>query len=286
MKYLILGVNGMAGHMIANYLKNKEHIVIGFARQKSPLVECVIGDVRDLALLKKTVLSGNYDVIVNCIGILNQFAEERKADAVFLNSYLPHYLAFLTEPLKTRIIHISTDCVFSGDVGGYNEASFRDGKTFYDRSKALGELEDGKNITLRNSIIGPDLNENGIGLLNWFMKQSGTIKGYKNAIWNGITTLQLAKIIESISRTKCSGLFNMVPNESISKFELLRFFNKYFKNNNLEIIPDSSVVVNKTLKRTNYSFNNKIPNYSVMIQELAEWIKNYDYLYPSYYKAE
>ena len=91
---------------------------------------------------------------------------------------------------------MSTDCVFSGKTGWYSETSSRDGETFYDRSKALGELENNKDLTFRNSIIGPDLNKNGIGLFNWFMKQEGQIYGFTKAIWTGVTTLTLAKAME------------------------------------------------------------------------------------------
>src|SRR5699024_5151046 len=134
-----------------------------------------------------------YDAIINAVGILNKDAEENKSHAVLLNSYLPHYISNLTKDMNTKVIHMSTDCVFSGKVGSYKEDSLRDGQTFYDRSKALGELENDKDLTFRNSIIGPDMNKNGIGLFNWFMKQNGYIKGFNKAIWTGVTTLTLAK---------------------------------------------------------------------------------------------
>ena len=101
---------------------------------------------------------------------------------------------------------MSTDCVFSGKTGGYDESSLRDGETFYDRSKALGELENQKDLTFRNSIIGPDLNEEGIGLFNWFMKQTGEINGYTKAMWTGVTTLTLAKAMESAVQQGLTGL--------------------------------------------------------------------------------
>ena len=183
MKFLILGCNGMAGHTISLYLKEKGHDVLGFARSKSNLVDSVTGDAKNEAFIKELVGVNRFDSIINCIGILNQYAENNKADAVYLNSYFPHYLAQLTEGTNTQIIHMSTDCVFSGKRGQYTEDDFCDGTTFYDRSKALGELNDSKNITLRNSIIGPDINPNGIGLLHWFMQQSGEINGYTGAIW-------------------------------------------------------------------------------------------------------
>ena len=106
-----------------------------------------------------------FDTVINCIGVLNQFAERDKAGAVYLNSYLPHYLAKITEGTDTQVIHMSTDCVFSGKRGQYTEYDIRDGETFYDRTKALGEIEDEKNLTLRQSIVGPDIKRTGIGLM-------------------------------------------------------------------------------------------------------------------------
>ena len=129
--------------------------VFGFDRTESKYIKSVAGDARDTSFLRELVLEGHYDSVINCIGILNQHAEEKKELAVFLNSYLPHFLADITKGTSTQIIHMSTDCVFSGKRGGYVENDLRDGETFYDRSKALGELDDNKNITLRNSIIGP-----------------------------------------------------------------------------------------------------------------------------------
>ena len=138
----------------------------------------IAGDATDFDSLNTIIKTGKYDTVINCIGILNQFAENNHALAALLNSYLPHFVAASANAVDAQVIHMSTDCVFSGARGQYTEDDFPDGTTFYDRSKALGELNDDKNITLRNSIVGPDINERGIGLMNWFMKQSGEINGF------------------------------------------------------------------------------------------------------------
>ncbi len=282
MKFLVLGCNGMAGHIISLYLHEQGHDVLGFDRKKSTLVPSVVGDARETAQLIDIIGENRFDSIINCIGLLNQFSEQNKALAVYLNSYLPHFLAEIAEGTSTQIIHMSTDCVFSGKKGQYTESDFRDGETFYDRSKALGEIEDEKNITLRNSIVGPDINPNGIGLLNWFLKQTGEINGYRKALWTGQTTLQLAKTMEVVAKEKAHGLFNMVPDEAISKFDLLCLFNKYFRDNTLIIHPSDSLVVDKSLRRTRFEFSYLIPGYEKMIQELAEWTKKHSDLYPHY----
>lgn len=130
MRFLILGATGMAGHVIAIYLKEQGHDVTTLSRRPFPYCDNIIADVTNLSLLSETILNGKYDAVLNCIGILNQYAEENKHQAVLLNSYLPHYLSHITKKTKTKIIHMSTDCVFSGNSGNYNESSLEMGKLF------------------------------------------------------------------------------------------------------------------------------------------------------------
>ncbi len=200
-----------------------------------------------------------------------------------MNSYLPQFLAKVTEGIGTQIIHISTDCVFSGSRGGYVESDFPDGELFYDRSKALGELNNKKDVTFRMSIIGPDINKDGIGLINWFVQQNGRVKGYKNAMWTGQTTLQLAKTIENAAIQRVHGLYNMVPEDKISKHDMLVLFNRYLRRNPIEIVPEENFRIDKSLKRTNYElFSYKIPCYEQQIKELSEWMREHKDLYPHY----
>lgn len=283
MKFFILGCNGMAGHIISIYLKEQGHEVLGLARTKSKYVDSIVADAFNIDQIKVVIRENKFDAIINCIGVLNQYAEQNKASASFLNSYLPHLLAEATNDMDTQIIHISTDCVFSGALGNYTEDSFCDGSTFYDRSKALGELRDTKNLTLRNSIVGPDINQEGIGLLNWFMKQNGQINGFTKSIWTGQTTLQLAKTIEKAALIKAHGLYNTVPDHSISKYELVKLFNTYLRNNSLIINPIDGIIADKSLVRTNYDFNYLIPAYDIMIIELSEWIRSHAEMYPHYH---
>lgn len=282
MKFFVIGCNGMAGHIIALYLKEQGYDVIGFARTTSKNVETIIGDAFNTELIKMSIDKHSFDTVINCIGMLNQFAEYDKASAAFLNGYLPHFLVKTTEGTNTQVIHMSTDCVFSGHSGPYTENSFPDGITFYDRSKALGEINDNKNLTLRNSIVGPDIKVDGIGLLNWFMQQNGEVNGFTKAMWTGQTTLQLAKTMEIAAQQRISGLINMVPTENISKYELLKLFNKHLRNSELIIKPVDGVVADKTLIRINDEFDYQIPDYDTMIREMAEWMRNHKELYPHY----
>lgn len=283
MKILVLGCNGMAGHLISLYFKEQGHEVIGFARSNSKLLnKTIIGDASDAELIRRTVSDGNFDAVINCIGLLNQFAENNKAMAVLLNGYLPHLLADITKESKTRIIHMSTDCVFAGNGGPYYEDSFPDGTTFYDRSKAIGEINNEKDLTFRDSVIGPDIKESGIGLFNWFMKQKGPIKGFTGAIWTGITTYTLAKAMEAALQQNLSGIYNLVNNESISKYDLCSLFNKYFRENKIEIIPDNKLQLDKSLRRKRNDFAFVIPSYDEQIKEMREWVEAHKEIYTHY----
>ncbi|MFC0475740.1 SDR family oxidoreductase [Robertmurraya beringensis] len=283
MRFLVLGATGMAGHVIAIYLKEQGHEVEALTRRPFPYCDSIIADVTDLPVVTEVIQNGSYDAVINCIGILNQFAEDNKHQAVFLNSYLPHYLSHITKETETKIFHMSTDCVFSGKSGNYNENSLRDGDTFYDRSKALGELENDKDLTFRNSIIGPDINKDGIGLFNWFMKQDGEINGFTKAIWTGVTTLTLAKAMEKATDENLTGLYNLVNNQTISKFDLLNLFNKHLKDNSINILPSESVVVDKSLVNNRADFSFKVPSYEQMIVEMKEWILNHKEMYTHYF---
>lgn len=273
----------MAGHMITLYLYEQGYDVTGFAREQNKHVHTIVGDARNLELVKKMIEAGTYDAIINCVGILNHCAEKDHEAAVFLNSYFPQFLGRITTDIPTQVIQLSTDCVFSGTRGSYKEHDFPDGKSFYDRSKALGELNDKKNITLRTSIVGPDLKQEGIGLLNWFMQQNERVKGYKHAIWTGQTTLQLAKTIENKVIQQTNGLYHMVPERSISKYNLLCLFNTYLRNNTIEIIAEENFRIDKSLVRTKIEGDNYIiPEYETQIKELGIWMRGHKELYPHY----
>lgn len=283
MKILVLGCNGMAGHLISLYFKEQGYEVTGFARSRSQLLDkTIIGDASDMSLIKQILDEGNYNAVINCIGLLNQFAEDNKAMAVLLNSYLPHYLVEITKNTHTKVIHMSTDCVFAGNNGPYYEDSFPNGATFYDRSKAMGEINNNKDLTFRNSIIGPDIKKTGIGLFNWFMKQEYSIEGFTGAIWTGVTTYTLAKAMEVALKEDLTGLFNLVNNESINKFDLCSLFNKYFKNGEIEIHPNKKLQLDKSLRSKRNDFSFIVPTYEQQIKEMREWVDTHRRLYPHY----
>ncbi|MEG0384306.1 MAG: sugar nucleotide-binding protein [Solibacillus sp.] len=283
MNFLVLGATGMAGHMITFYLREKGHHVATYSRTPFSSNKGITGDITDATFLQQLIVD-DYDVIINCIGVLNAACDQNPHHAIYLNSYLPHAIVHLLKDTDTKLIHLSTDCVFSGKSAPYNEKSKHDGETFYDRTKSLGEVDCGKHLTLRNSIIGPDMKENGIGLLNWFMKQSGTIHGYTGAIWNGVTTLTLAKAIEQAATTNLTGLYHLVHPNSVNKYDLLHLFNKHLKANELSILPSSNVQLNKTLINTRHDFSFIVPNYEEMIVEMRDWMHTHQNLYSHYFK--
>ena len=177
---------------------------------------------------------------------------------------------------------MSTDCVFAGNTGPYTEISKPDGGTVYDCTKAAGELDDTKNLTFRCSVVGPDMNPSGIGLLNWFMQKKGAVKGYTHAIWTGLTTLELAKAIECASRENVSGLVNMVPESSITKYDLLQLFNDELRSGMVEILPDDSLVMDKALLRTNFDCSFIPRDYQEQVAEMGKWIRLHSNLYSHY----
>ena len=285
MKILILGSVGMAGHTITLYFKEQGYDVTAYSMKPFPHCKNIVGNALETEKFKATLMEGNYDLVVNCIGILNEVADHNPAMAVYLNSYLPHLIADTLKETPTKLIHMSTDCVFAGNTGPYTEMSFRDGATFYDRTKALGEVVDEKNLTFRNSIIGPDMNPEGIGLFNWFMHQKGTINGYTKAMWTGVTTLTLAKAMEQAAKENLCGLYNLVNNESISKYDLLCLFNKHFCDNKLIIDRSDILNLDKSLRNTRNDFSFKVPSYEEMVIEMKEWTDKHSDFYSHYFAA-
>lgn len=284
MKVLVLGATGMAGHTISLYFQEQGHDVTTFSKSPFPYCNNINGDAMDKDFLLSVLCKGGYDIVINCIGLLNRDCDLEPSKAVYLNSYLPHLIADTLKYEKTKLIHMSTDCVFSGALGGYSEESFRDGNTFYDRTKAVGEVEDDKNLTFRNSIIGPDMRKDGIGLFNWFMKQTGTINGYTKAIWTGVTTITLAKAMERAALEDLTGIYNLVNNDKISKFDLLNLFNNHFRYNALSIKQCEEIILDKSLINSREDFSFVVPGYERMIIEMREWIDSHKELYLHYFR--
>jgi dTDP-4-dehydrorhamnose reductase len=283
-KVLLIGSNGMAGHLISDYLSlNPIFEIIRVARVSSNKKTDYQIDVSDFNAIDELISNLNPNYVINAIGILNADAENNPDRAVLLNSYFPHFLAKICVKYGSRLFHISTDCVFNGKKGSYLENDFKDGIGFYAQSKALGEVNYQNHITIRTSIVGPDIKSNGIGLLNWILSQNGVINGYSNAFWGGVTTLELAKAIEYFILQNIDGvnIYHLTNNEKISKFDLLRIINEVF-NLKLNIKSSSEYKVDKSLINSNKLIVYNVPSYQIMIEEMYRWILSNKESYPQY----
>jgi len=277
-KVLVIGIKGMAGHVVFKYLqKNNKYEIFGLARNVDETDHIFNVDVSDTAKIENIIADNYFDVIINCIGILNKDAEDHPSKAIWFNSYFPHFLESATRNTRTKVIHISTDCVFNGKRGGYTEEDQKDGYGYYAQSKALGELENEKDLTIRTSIIGPELNQNGIGLFHWFMSQPSDahLKGYSQAFWSGITTVELAKVIDYVlSTSDVNGIVQVAGKEKIDKLALLQIFNEIFRDNKMKISSDDSYTVDKSLLSVRKDFHYNVPPYKQMLQEMKTWINS------------
>lgn len=282
MKVLVLGAGGMAGHTVALYLRDNDIEVDTLSAKTALDKNTHLVDVLDKPELSAVLKQTSYDAVINCIGILVKQSEEHKDLAVYINSYLPHYLESFYKNSKTKVIHISTDAVFSSENSPYTENADYNSKLFYGRSKALGEIINLKDLTFRTSIIGPDMNKEGTGLFNWFYSQKGDITGYTSALWNGVTTLELAKAILAALKQNLSGLYHLSPTESISKYDLLLLFKEVFTKQDVHIksVPGSST--NTILVNTRKDFDFTIPEYRTMIHDMKAWIDQHPKLYRHY----
>lgn len=270
-KVLVIGSTGMLGHVVKKYLIDKKYDVYETTRNQTN--KYYFDALENIKKIEEIIDSIKPDFVVNCIGILNKKAEDYPSQAILVNSYFPHYLDEMSEKYNYKLIHISTDCVFDGHEGNYKEDSPKTATTVYGTSKALGEINNNRSLTLRTSIIGPDTNPNGIGLFEWFMKQKDEVHGFRKAFWSGVTTIELAKQIEIAMNSNLTGLYHVTNGQKISKYDLLTIIKDVF-NKDIKIIPDDNYSCDKSLvvTREDYKFN--IPSYHQMIVEMKEWIEN------------
>lgn len=271
-KVLVVGSKGMAGHVMRHVLDESNLFkVIDISREGGNSASSFKLDLTNLEGLNNILVTEKPNVVINCVGILNESAEANPERSIFINSFIPHFLATRC----SRLIHISTDCVFSGLRGNYLENDIKEGQGYYSASKALGEVVYGSHLTLRTSIIGPELKSDGRGLLHWFFNQQGQVKGYSQALWSGVTTLQLAMgILDLIDRPDIKGLVHYTNNTKISKLNLLRMIAIAF-DKKIAIEPYEDYHVDKSLLNTRTDIDLEIPDYETMIKDLAKFIQRH-----------
>lgn len=262
MKVLVLGASGMLGNAVFRVFAESDGFkVIGTVRGErskkllpDALQSCVISgvDVESIDSLTHILGDTRPDVVVNCIGLVKQLAEvDDPLVAIPINTLLPHRLARLCALAGARFVHISTDCVFAGTKGMYVESDAADAQDLYGRSKFLGEVDYPNAITLRTSIIGHEL-DGARSLVGWFLAQSGSVKGFSKAVFSGMPTVELARLIRDyvLTNPHLTGLYH-VSADAINKYELLQLVAKIY-GKTIEILPNDSLVIDRSLDSTRF----------------------------------
>lgn len=259
---LVLGATGMLGNAMLRVFASTPNVSTwGSARSSSSIRSLpndlqrrvIVGvDVENVDSLTRLFATVRPDVVINCIGLVKQLAEaDDPLQAIPINSLLPHRLARLCQLAGARLVHISTDCVFSGAKGMYREGDPADAQDLYGRSKHLGEVDYPNAVTLRTSIIGHEL-ASAHGLVGWFLAQSGPVRGFTRAIFSGLPTVELARLIRDhvLPQPEMRGLYH-VSAAPIAKYELLQLIARTYGRDN-EISPDDKLVIDRSLDSTRF----------------------------------
>lgn len=281
-KILILGANGMIGHKMYQILSQKNNDIWAHFKKKFSDIEfqslynplkIIDGlDLNNFKGLVKILNEVNPDIIINCAGItIRRGISDVISNSIIINSALPHFLEeWVSNYSEKRLIHFSTDCVFSGNDGSYLDNSQLDAKDVYGKTKGLGEIFGRNSLCLRGSMIGRELDYK-TELLEWFLINKGkTVSGFSNVIYSGITTVQMAYYVSHIidNLPYLSGIYN-VSSKPISKLDLLNLFNSHFQCNST-IVDDQTLVSKKNLVADNFfrAINFKIPTWDDLIISL------------------
>ena len=284
MKILVLGGNGMLGHQLMCSLsathdvkctlrsRLADYASLGLFSETNTYFE---SDIRDLERLSTIFDEFRPEVVVNCIGIVKQRPESKERSlSIEINALAPHKIAELCALKSVRFIHISTDCVFNGKTGNYIESDPCNVSDIYGLTKYLGEVHDEPAITIRTSIVGHELSR-GTGLLEWFLSQEGQVKGFKQAIYSGVTTNELANVIDMLvtRHSNASGLYHLAS-EAINKFDLLCLFGDIYSHK-IPIEPDESFKCDRSLNGELFrkTFDYTPPEWPLMVQEMRDSYK-------------
>lgn len=263
MKILILGATGMLGSMLMRFLTQEtEHEVYGTARSPTAAARLpenlkyriIHGiDATKIDDLAAALEKARPEIVINCIGVIKQLPEAKDPLVTIpINAILPHRLARFCSLINARLIHFSTDCVFAGTKGSYTEDDLSDASDLYGTSKFLGEVKGPNSLTLRTSIIGHEL-QSAHALIDWFLSQDGPVKGYRQAIYTGLPTVEVATVIKDyvLPNPKLSGLYQ-IASAKISKYDLLQLVAKQY-NKTISINPDDTVAIDRSLDGSRFS---------------------------------
>lgn len=272
-KILILGSSGLIGHQMLGYFEQLPQFEVhDIALTRKARSETKLVDLRNEEVISQFVLNLKPNYIINCAGLLIHASEKDVKSSIALNAYLPHLLVKLLDIYGGQLIHISTDCVFSGSVGQYIENAVKDGTSIYSKTKSLGEIFDENHLTVRTSVVGPELKINSEELFNWFMFQENDVNGYEKSIWSGVSTLFLPRAIENLIINKVKGLYQVTSLTPISKYELLCLFKKYSgKQYNVNRV--EGYITDKSLVDTRGLLKLMVPTYDEMISEIFDFVR-------------
>jgi len=279
MRILILGGDGMLGHqLLKSFAPNHETKVTlrqyleaynqyGLFTASNSYTGI---DVRSFDRLTEVLADFRPQAVINAVGIVKQRPTAKESiPSLEINALLPHRLAILCKAAGARLVHLSTDCIFSGKKGNYQESDPSDAEDLYGKTKYLGEVHEANCLTLRTSIIGRELSRHS-SLLDWFLSQTGTVKGFTNAIYTGFTTLELGRVIEKmlLQHPDASGVYQ-VSSDAINKYELLLLVREKL-GLDIDIIPDNVFCCDRSLDSSRFrkEFNYTPPTWPAMIEEL------------------
>jgi dTDP-4-dehydrorhamnose reductase len=283
MRVLVLGATGMLGNAVLRVMHEAQGLeVFGTVRSSSvpssfsnKMAKTVITncDVTNHDNLLKLFAKVRPNVVINCIGLIKQLAvADDPLITLPINAELPHRLASLCILADARLVHMSTDCVFSGSKGNYKESDISDATDLYGKSKYLGEVDYPHAITIRTSIIGHEL-QSANGLIGWFLSQHGSCRGFRRAIFSGLPTVVLAKVIRDIvlPKTELKGLYHVAA-RPISKYDLLKLVAEVY-GKTIEIVPDDNLVIDRSLnpEKFNQATGYVVPEWVDLIKTMHSY---------------
>lgn len=286
-RILVLGASGMLGNAVLSlFAQSTGYQTFGSVRSMNAMrllpqklqQHIVTGvDVENSDSLHHLFARVRPNFVINCIGLVKQLAiADSPLSALPINAMLPHRLAQICEIAGARLIHMSTDCVFSGDKGMYIETDVADATDLYGRSKHMGEVDYPNAITLRTSIIGHEL-DGARSLIGWFLSQQGSTKGFRRAIFSGLPTFEIARIIRDfvIPHPELRGLYH-VSAEPINKYELLSLVAQTYQKH-IEIIPDDSFTIDRSLNSERFRLATAYtpPEWPTLIKQMFEFNKEF-----------
>jgi dTDP-4-dehydrorhamnose reductase len=287
MKILVLGATGMLGYSLFSNLSEQDNLsVFGTVRSIdgqehffNNLHQLILGvDAYDVGSFRLAIETVVPDVVINCVGLIKHHSiSKQHSDAIKINALLPHDLAKICDQINAKLIHFSTDCVFTGDVGLYSEDSLPDARDLYGKSKSLGEVDYGKHLTLRTSIIGHELMSS-VSLVDWFLSQVENTKGFSKAIFSGLPTCYIAKLLaETIfPNPEVIGLLHLSV-DPIDKYTLLKLIAKQYQKN-ITIHESRDLVIDRSLNSNEFRRLTQFipPSWNELIEYMhTDYLKRY-----------